>query len=137
MLWRLLLIVVLAVLTAPLSGQNAGHVGSRACAKCHPSIYESFSRTDMARSMSEITPALLEKIPKSDSIFDPKLNRHFEIYVRDGSLYQSEYETTANRKDVFRATHKVEWIIGSGANGSGASVKCDWRRFEAPHEVCE
>ena len=119
MLWHLLLIVVLAGLTVPLSGQNAGYVGSRACAKCHPSIYESFSRTDMARSMSEITPALLEKIPTSASIFDPKLNRHFEIYVRDGSLYQSEYETAANGKDVFRATHKVAWIIGSGANGSG------------------
>jgi hypothetical protein len=82
--------------------------------------------------MSEITPALLEKIPTSASIFDPKLNRHFEIYVRDGSLYQSEYETTANGKDVFRATHKVEWIIGSGANGSGAIVKRDEYLFEAP-----
>ena len=132
MLWRLLLIVVLAGLTAPLSGQNAGYVGYRACAKCHPSIYESFSRTDMARSMSEITPALLEKIPTSASIFDPKLNRHFEIYVRDGSLYQSEYETAANGKDVFRATHKVEWIIGTGANGSGAIVKRDEYLFEAP-----
>lgn len=132
MLWRLLLIVVLAGLSVPLSGQNAGYVGSRACAKCHPSIYESFSRTDMARSMSEITPALLEKIPTSASIFDPKLNRHFEIYVRDGSLYQSEYETAANGKDVFRAAHKVEWIIGSGANGSGAIVKRDEYLFEAP-----
>ena len=132
MLWRLLLIVVLAGLPAPLSGQNAGYVGSRACARCHPSIYESFSRTDMARSMSEITPALLEKIPTSASIFDPKLNRHFEIYARDGSLYQSEYETAADGKDVFRATHKVEWIIGSGANGSGAIVKRDEYLFEAP-----
>ena len=132
MLWRLLLIAVLAGLTVPLSGQNAGYVGSRACAKCHPSIYESFSRTDMARSMSEITPALLERIPTSASTFDPKLNRHFEIYVRDGSLYQSEYETAANGKDVFRATHKVEWIIGSGTNGSGAIVKRDEYLFEAP-----
>src|ERR1700687_2154225 len=63
---------------------NADYVGSRACSKCHPSIYESFLRTAMVRSMSEVTPALLERIPISAKIFDPKINRHFEIYARDG-----------------------------------------------------
>src|ERR1700694_93473 len=65
---------------------NTGYVGSRACSKCHPSIYESFLRTGMGRSMLEITPALLERIPTSANIFDPKINRHFEIFARDGNL---------------------------------------------------
>jgi len=111
---------------------NAGFVGSKACSKCHPSIYESFTRTDMGRSMSEITPALLERIPAAGTIFDPKLNRHFDTFVRHGDLYQSEYETTADGKDVFRETQKLEWIIGSGANGSGAIVKQGEYLFEAP-----
>ncbi len=111
---------------------NAGYVGSRACAKCHPSIYESFSRTDMGGSMSEINPSLLEKMPASASVFDSRLNRHFEIYPRDGNLYQSEYEATADGREVFRETRKVEWIIGSGANGSGAIVRDDDYLFEAP-----
>jgi hypothetical protein len=111
---------------------SAGYVGSRTCAKCHPSIYESFSRTDMGRSMSEITLALLDKMPTSASIFDPKLNRHFELYARDGKLYQSEYRTTTDGKDVFRDTRKLEWMIGSGANGSGAIVKQGEYLFEAP-----
>jgi hypothetical protein len=111
---------------------NTGYVSSRVCSKCHPSIYESFLRTDMGRSMSEITPALLERIPTSANIFDPKFNRHFEIYSRDGNLYQSEYETAPGGKDVFRETRKLEWIIGSGANGSGAIVKQDNYLFEAP-----
>jgi hypothetical protein len=111
---------------------NTGYVGSKACSKCHPSIYESFLRTDMGRSMSQITPELLERIPTSANIFDPKLNRHFEIFARDGNLFQSEYETTVDGKDVFRETQKVEWIIGSGANGSGAIVKQGEYLFEAP-----
>jgi hypothetical protein len=111
---------------------NAGYVGSRVCSKCHSSIYESFSHTDMGRSMSEITPALLERIPTSASIFDARLNRHFEILARDNNLYQSEYETTSDGKDAFRETRKLEWIIGSGANGSGAIVKQDDYLFEAP-----
>jgi hypothetical protein len=111
---------------------NVGYVGSRVCSKCHSSIYESFSRTDMGRSMSEITPALLERIPTSASIFDARLNRHFEIFASDNNLYQNEYETTADGKDAFRETRKLEWIIGSGANGSGAIVKRDEYLFEAP-----
>src|ERR1700739_2753577 len=58
---------------------NTGYVGSRVCSKCHPSIYESFSRTDMGRSMSELTPALLERIPTSASIFSSNLKRPFQI----------------------------------------------------------
>jgi hypothetical protein len=114
------------------SAADAGYVGSRVCSQCHRSIYESFSRTDMGRSMSEITPALLERIPTSASIFNPKLNRHFEISARDNNLYQSEYETKSDGKDVFYETRKLDWIIGSGANGSGAIVKQDDYLFEAP-----
>jgi hypothetical protein len=111
---------------------QTGYVGSRVCSKCHPTIYESFSRTDMGRSMSEITPALLERIPTSASIFNPKLNRNFEVFTRENNLYQSEYEITAEGRDIFRETRKLDWIIGSGANGSGAIVKQDYYLFEAP-----
>lgn len=114
------------------SASEGGYVGSRACAKCHPSIYESFMRTDMGHSMSEITPALLATVPATANIFDPRLNRHFELSIRDGSLFQSEYETAADGKEVFRDTRKVQWIIGSGANGRGAIVQDGDFLFEAP-----
>ncbi|HWY52921.1 MAG TPA: hypothetical protein VNZ03_00555 [Terriglobales bacterium] len=114
------------------SAANAGYVGSRTCAKCHSSIYESFSRTDMGRSMSEINPSLLERMPTSASVFDSRLNRHFEVYAHDGNLYQSEHETASDGHEVFRETRKVEWIIGSGANGSGSIVREDNYLFEAP-----
>ncbi|MGA8622249.1 MAG: cytochrome c3 family protein [Candidatus Sulfotelmatobacter sp.] len=86
----------------------------------------------MGRSMSEITPTLLERVPTSATILDPRLNRHFEIFARDNNLYQREYEVRADGKDVFRETRKLEWMIGSGANGSGAIVKQDDYLFEAP-----
>src|ERR1700721_1530187 len=87
---------------------NGGYVGSRTCATWHPSIYESFPRRDIGRSMSEINPSPLETMPPSASVFDSKLNRHFESYTREGTLYQSEYETAADGKEVFRDSRKVE-----------------------------
>jgi hypothetical protein len=112
--------------------EDRGYVGSVVCAKCHSGIYESFSRTDMGRSMAGVTSALFQQLPTSAGIFDPKLNRHFAVYARDGALYQSEFGTDANGKELFRNTQKIRWIIGAGANGSGAIVERDGHLFEAP-----
>jgi tetratricopeptide repeat protein len=109
-----------------------GSVGSKACAQCHRSIYDSYSKTDMGRSMATITPALLERVPGSGAVFDALSQRHFETFVRDNQLYQSEFATAADGKETFRDTHKVEWIIGSGANGLGALVRRGNYLFEAP-----
>jgi len=45
-------------------GVNA-YVGSKVCVQCHAPIASKYSRTDMGRSMSEITASLLENIPNS------------------------------------------------------------------------
>jgi len=111
---------------------TAGYVGSEECALCHNDIYEKYSQTDMGRSMVKVDASLLKSIPTSASIFDQRLNRHFEQYAKDGSLYQSEFESGADGKEVFRETHKVEWIIGAGANGFGGIVQRGDYLFEAP-----
>jgi hypothetical protein len=86
----------------------------------------------MGRSMSNVSASLLTRVPTSAKIFDEHLNRHFELYVRQGNLYQTEYEVTADGKEAFRDTQKVEWIIGAGANGLGAIVRRDNYLYEAP-----
>src|SRR5215472_7838271 len=101
----------------------AGYVGSKTCANCHHEIYETYSQTDMGRSMSEANASFLARIPTSASIFNRHLNRHFDAYASNGTLYQSEYEVGADGKEIFRDTHKIEWIIGSGANGFGAIAR--------------
>jgi hypothetical protein len=60
------------------------------------------------------------------------LDRHFDTYVRDGKLYQSEYQVTADGTDVFRDTHPIEWLTGAGTNGFGAIVRRGDFLFQAP-----
>ena len=112
--------------------ENRGYVGSSSCAKCHSAIYEKYSHTDMGRSMSVITPLLLQKVATPVNIFDPKLDRHFEVYAKDGALFQTESQTAAGGEEVFRDTHQIDWIVGSGANGMGAIVRRGDFLFEAP-----
>ena len=111
---------------------DSGYAGSPACAKCHPSIYESFSRTDMGRSMSAITPAVLGPLPTSAEVLDSQFDRHFSLAATGGKLYQSEYQATPDGKEIFRSTHQIEWLIGAGANGIGAIVRRGDFLFEAP-----
>lgn len=113
-------------------GASDGYVGSAACARCHPSIYESYSKTDMGRSMSAITPTVLKTFPASAQVPAPNLNRHFEVFAREGMLYQSEYAINPGGQEVFRDTRKLDFLIGSGANGIGALVKQEGYLFEAP-----
>lgn len=86
----------------------------------------------MGRSMSEVTPEFLKTIPTSASIYDERLNRHFDVSVRDGDLYQSDYETRPGGEPGSRESRKIEWIIGAGANGLGGLVTRDDFLYEAP-----
>lgn len=110
----------------------SGYVGSKACAPCHAGIYAKYSQTDMGRSMSEITPALLEQLQSSASVFDERLKRHFEVYKREGKLFQTEYGGEREEGHEARETHEVGWIIGSGANGFGTIARRGDFLFEAP-----
>jgi len=119
----------------PASRQSAsseGYVGSKVCAQCHPQIYSSYSRTDMGRSMSVVTASLLKDISNAASLFSEKLNRHFSVFVQNGQLYQSEWETGEDGKDIFRQTERIRWIIGPGANALGGLTWRGDQIFEAP-----
>jgi hypothetical protein len=108
------------------------YVGSKICAGCHQAIYDKFSRTGMGRSMVQVTPALLEGFPTSGSLFDKDLNLHFDVYARDGKLYQSQFQTDSDGKKVFHETHEIEWIVGSGANGFGGLIREGDYVFQSP-----
>jgi hypothetical protein len=56
------------------------YLGSKVCAECHKQIYEAFSKTDMGRSMSGITPSWLEELPATATITAKDLNRSFQVY---------------------------------------------------------
>lgn len=113
--------------------RNNDYVGSAACATCHADLYISYEKTDMGKSMSEITPAILEKLNLPATYYDQKLNRHYDVYAKDGKLYQSEFELDADSREVFRSTQPLAWITGSGANIYGGIIqRDDGYLFEAP-----
>lgn len=70
------------------------YVGSQTCGQRHAGIYKQFSATHMGRSLSPVSPALLETLGGLPaSTYEAKMDRHFEVSTREGKLYQSEYQT--------------------------------------------
>ena len=107
-----------------------GYIGSQACSQCHADVYQRFSQTSMGRSMSPVTPAVLDKTPSSYT--NEKLNRRFEVYSKEANLYQSESGIGSDGKESFKTGSQVEWIIGAGVNGFGAILRKDNFLFQAP-----
>ena len=113
------------------TAQN-GYVGSQACGGCHAKIYGQYLRTGMGRSMSSVSPALLQNLHVPAVYANMRVDRHYDLTVQDGKLYESEYALDGSGREVFRDRHQIEWLIGSGANGIGAIVRRGDHLFEAP-----
>jgi tetratricopeptide repeat protein len=113
--------------------KGAPYVGSKVCAGCHPGVFESYRKTGMGRSMaSASSPAELAKSPKPVTLWNEKLNRYFSVYRDGDAIVQSEYELDSSGGEVFRATNRLEFVIGSGTNGTTYLVKRGDSLFEAP-----
>lgn len=117
------------------SQANAVYVGTAACSRCHLAIGNSFARASMGHSLTPVTAQLLETLPltpdHNTTVVDPATHHELSVHAEDGKLYQTESETV-NGRQVFRDTHAMDWIIGTGENGFGALLRHDGYLFQAP-----
>ena len=118
--------------TRRLKSFAGDYVGSEACAACHKEIYGTYLRTGMGRSITQVSPEWLKAQRPSGSVEDKKNSVQFEVYARDGKLYQSEFQSGSDGQEVFRDTHELAWIIGAAENGFGGLVERSDYIFQAP-----
>ncbi len=119
--------------SAPQSSEpGSEYAGSAACAQCHQEIYKQFSKTSMGHSMSLVTPTVLKTIHAPASVRDKNSNASIEVEVRDGKLFQTQYEKGGDGREIYRDSHQLDWIIGAGENGFGGLLKQDDYLFQAP-----
>ena len=114
------------------TAKGVAYVGSKVCAGCHAKVYESYKKTDMGRSMAVISGAELDAIPPGATIRNETLDRNYSVSREADGIYQSEFEVDSSGGEIFRATHKLEYVIGSGANAITFLVRRGDYLFEAP-----
>lgn len=96
------------------------YVGSEVCWYCHYEIYQSFRKAAMGQSMLlPSDPKQLAKVPRPVTVYNKKFDRYFEVMRKGSDLFQSEYQLDAHGQEIFRTTHKIEYVVGPGENVIG------------------
>lgn len=112
---------------------GVAYVGSEACSGCHSALYERYRKTGMGRSMSLASDfAQLNRIPEPVTVVQQNNNRRSSVFRQGSNLYQSQYELDSTGQEMFRSSHKLEYVIGSGSNGQSYVVRRGNSLFQAP-----
>lgn len=86
----------------------------------------------MGRSIVPADSAIFPKLTLPAQFTNQRIDRHFDIFERDGKLYESEFATAPDSTEIFRDTRPIRWMIGAGINGYGPIVEQDHYLFQAP-----
>ncbi len=92
---------------------SAKYVGMNTCKQCHQSIYNTFIKTGMGKSLGIATKEKSSADFSNANIYDKYSDMHYNAFWKSDSLYFKEYRLE-KRDTVFSRTEQVNFIIGSG-----------------------
>jgi tetratricopeptide (TPR) repeat protein len=92
---------------------SAKFVGMNTCKLCHQSIYNSFIKTGMGKSLDVASKQKSSADFSNATIYDKFSNMHYNAFWQNDSLYFKEYRLEKN-DTVHSRVEKVNFIIGSG-----------------------
>jgi tetratricopeptide (TPR) repeat protein len=108
---------------------QAQYVGSQACAPCHPSQYQSFSRSPMGRSLQA---ARTPEFSKPARFVHSKTGRRYRIFLDRGERLIEESFQDQKGRTVYSDTRRVRYMIGSGNHARSFLIEQSGRLFQAP-----
>ena len=116
----------LATTDRPAAGQRAmprTMVGNDACRPCHQAIYDSYSRTAMARTSGPAFP------PLEGSFRHPSSGVAYRVY-RDGEKALLSYERAGAAPLL--GSHELKYYVGSNTRGRTFLFDIDGFLYQAP-----
>lgn len=119
--------VSLALAFLAINVSTSGYVGSRVCFGCHAQIFREFTKTDMGRSMMPTSDLDNRNVPREATVPAPSGSHVLRVFRAADGWHQSESEP-----NVFVDDHKLEYAVGSGANGLSFIVSRGRYLFQAP-----
>lgn len=105
------------------------YIGADRCAACHPNEHASYALTGHSRALGEID---LAQEPPDGEFADPRSQRHYRIYRREGELHHEESIRTSAGAKLVLEDQPVRYVIGSGHFSRSYLVERDGYLFESP-----
>lgn len=96
---------------------TVSYVGSKACASCHQEVFDTYSKSEMGRSMSRLDQSnIIELFPQKTPVHDPVKDYFYEMIERDGKFYQREFRRDDNGRLIHERLVEAQYVMGSGNN---------------------
>ena len=77
-------------------------------------------------------PSNLARVPNPVTVFNPKNNRYYTVYQKDGDLYQGAYEENKKGHKTFQIDHKIDYVAGGESVGYSYLFQVGPWIFQAP-----
>lgn len=113
----------MAVSIAPVAA-SSGYVGNEACAPCHAAIYNSYTRSTMAKASG-----LAKDAPVDPEISVSRSGINYRLFTEDGRLWLS-FERQSD--STVRGRRELLYYIGSGRRGRTYLFEQKGFLFESP-----
>lgn len=112
---------------------GVAYIGSRACGRCHVSVFEEYTRTLMGRSMCAPGQSpTLRALSAPVTVLDKSSDMYFQVFRKNNEFYQKEFALRTDGKELFSHTEKLAYAVGAGKSGVSYLVQRGNYLFEAP-----
>ncbi len=112
---RRLACAVLGVLAASVSHAQAPRLDSKICASCHPTVWQTYRNTGMARSFYRPAPEnTVEDYSNKNTYYHKASDTYFQMVQRDGRFFQRQYQIGFDGKQTPAVEKEIDFVLGSG-----------------------
>ncbi len=113
-------------------GPDVAYVGKEACRSCHADKFETFTRSQMGRSLK---PARLEhskaKWDDVEPVFDADRDLYYQAFHRGDDLFIMEYRL-ADGDTVHKRTEQITYVVGSGQHTNSHMMDVNGYLYQMP-----
>ena len=95
---------------------TARYIGAQECKKCHQSIYNQYTETEMGHSLKKASLRNSSAdFHQQKPVYDEFKNLYYQPFSNGEELYLKEFRLSKNKKDtLYQRIEKINYIIGSG-----------------------
>jgi predicted CXXCH cytochrome family protein len=102
-------------LVAVLGSPALSLAQSTLCAGCHPKVWQTYSRTGMARSLYRPRPEnAIEDYTGKNTYYHQASDISFAMIQRGGRYFQSQFQTGPDGQPMNLVEKEIDFVLGSG-----------------------
>ena len=115
----------------PIDPSSIDYVGSMACRKCHPEIWEKYQSHPMANSFAKVASAGPFEDYTNQAEFGPPGSRRYRVERNGDEVFHHEIMGDKTGAAIYDQSVPVSFVLGSGKRGRAYLIDRDGLMFKS------